>query len=134
MNCDIAIIGGGMVGASLAVAVAPLGLSVAVVEAIPHDSALQPSFDERTTALSNGSRRILEALGIWQTVESAATVIRKIHVSDQGRFGFARIDAEEQGLGAMGYVLPNRDLGRALWAQLQPAPRGSSARGAYCKS
>jgi 2-octaprenyl-6-methoxyphenol hydroxylase len=124
MNCDIAIIGGGMVGASLAVALAPLRLSVAVVEAVPFDSALQPSFDERTTALSNGSRHILEALNIWQAVEAAATPIRKIHVSDQGRFGFARIDAAEQGLKAMGYVVPNRALGRALWMQLQ----GGAAR------
>jgi 2-octaprenyl-6-methoxyphenol hydroxylase len=116
---DIAIVGGGMVGASLAVALAPLGLKIALVEAVPHDSASQPSFDERTTALSNGSRRILETLGVWSGVQSLATPIRKIHVSDQGRFGFARIDAAEQGLPAMGYVVPNRALGMALWPRLQ---------------
>ena len=112
-----------MVGASLAVALAPLGLKVALVEAIPHDSASQPSFDERTTALSNGSRRILDTLDVWAGVDSSATPIRKIHVSDQGRFGFARIDAAEQGLAAMGYVVPNRALGQALWARL-PAGAG----------
>ncbi len=116
---DIAIVGGGMVGASLAVALAPLGLRVALIEAVPHDSASQPSFDERTTALSNGSRRILETLGVWPEVEATATPIRKIHVSDQGRFGFARIDSREQGLDAMGYVVPNRALGSALWTRLQ---------------
>jgi 2-octaprenyl-6-methoxyphenol hydroxylase len=116
---DIAIVGGGMVGASLAAALAPLGLKLALVEAVPHDSASQPSFDERTTALSNGSRRILETLGVWPGVSSLATPIRKIHVSDQGRFGFARIDAAEQGLTAMGYVVPNRALGAALWSRLQ---------------
>jgi 2-octaprenyl-6-methoxyphenol hydroxylase len=116
---DIAIVGGGMVGASLAVALAPLGLKVALVEAIAHDSAMQPSFDERTTALSNGSRRIFETLGLWPDVQPMATPIRKIHVSDQGRFGFARIDAAEQGLAAMGYVVPNRALGAALWSRLQ---------------
>jgi 2-octaprenyl-6-methoxyphenol hydroxylase len=115
---DIAIVGGGMVGASLAVALEGLGLRVALIEAVPHDSALQPSFDERTTALSNGSRRILETLGVWGAVSGAATPIRKIHVSDQGRFGFARVDAAEQGLPAMGYVVPNRSLGAALWARL----------------
>jgi 2-octaprenyl-6-methoxyphenol hydroxylase len=119
MKCDVAIIGGGMVGASLAVALAPLGIRVAVVEAVPHDSALQPSFDERTTALSNGSRRILESLGTWTAMSASATAIRKIHVSDQGAFGFARIDAAEQGLDAMGYVVPNRVLGRTLWTQLK---------------
>ena len=52
-------------------------------------------------------------------MSSSATPIRKIHVSDQGRFGFARIDAAEQGLAAMGYVVPNRILGTALWSKLQ---------------
>jgi 2-octaprenyl-6-methoxyphenol hydroxylase len=118
---DIAIVGGGMVGASLAVSLEGLGLRVALIEAVPHDSASQPSFDERTTALSNGSRRILETLGVWAAVSGAATPIRKIHVSDQGRFGFARVDAAEQGLAAMGYVVPNRSLGAALWARLSPS-------------
>jgi 2-octaprenyl-6-methoxyphenol hydroxylase len=116
---DITIVGGGMVGASLAVALAPLGVKIALVETIPHDSAAQPSFDERTTALSNGSRRILETIGAWGDLSPSATPIRKIHVSDQGRFGFARIDAAEQGLTAMGYVVPNRALGAALWSRLQ---------------
>jgi 2-octaprenyl-6-methoxyphenol hydroxylase len=116
---DIAIVGGGMVGASLGVALTPLGLKVALVEAVAHDSASQPSFDERTTALSNGSRRILETLGVWSDVQAQATPIRKIHVSEQGRFGFARIDAAEQGLEAMGHVVPNRALGAALWPRLR---------------
>jgi 2-octaprenyl-6-methoxyphenol hydroxylase len=118
---DIAIVGGGMVGASLAVSLQGLGLRVALIEAVPHDSGSQPSFDERTTALSNGSRRILETLGVWAALSGAATPIRKIHVSDQGRFGFARLDAAEQGLAAMGYVVPNRSLGTALWARLSPS-------------
>jgi 2-octaprenyl-6-methoxyphenol hydroxylase len=115
---DIAIVGGGMVGASLAVALDGLGLRIALIEAFPYDAASQPSFDERTTALSNASRRILDTLGVWAALEGAATPIRKIHVSDQGRFGFARIDAADQNLSAMGYVVPNRSLGSALWAPL----------------
>jgi 2-octaprenyl-6-methoxyphenol hydroxylase len=115
---DIAIVGGGMVGATLGAALAPLGLRMALIEAVPHDSGASPSFDERTTALSNGSRQILETLGVWPHVQSSATRIAKIHISDQGRFGFARIDAAEQGLAAMGYVVPNRELGRALWPRL----------------
>jgi 2-octaprenyl-6-methoxyphenol hydroxylase len=107
-----------MVGASLAVALDGLGVRMALIEAFPHDSASSPSFDERTTALSNGSRRILDTLGVWPAVSAAATPIRKIHISDQGRFGFARVDAAEQGLSAMGYVVPNRALGAALWSPL----------------
>jgi 2-octaprenyl-6-methoxyphenol hydroxylase len=116
---DIAIAGGGMVGASLAVALEGLGVRTALIEAVPYGAAAQPSFDERTTALSNGSRRILETLGVWSDVASAATPIAKIHVSDRGHFGFARIDAREQGLAALGYVVPNRALGAALWRRLE---------------
>jgi 2-octaprenyl-6-methoxyphenol hydroxylase len=118
VSFDVAIVGGGMVGATLGVALAPLNLRVAIIEAIPHNAAAQPSFDERTTALSNGSRRILETLGVWPALSALATPIAKIHVSEQGRFGFARIDAAEQGLSAMGYVVANRDLGNALWSRL----------------
>jgi 2-octaprenyl-6-methoxyphenol hydroxylase len=118
MTFDVAIVGGGMVGATLAAALAPLNLRVVLIEAIPHNAAAQPSFDERTTALSNGSRRILETIGVWPALDALATPIAKIHVSDQGRFGFARIDAREQGLAAMGYVLPNRALGSVLWSRL----------------
>src|SRR3984885_15970905 len=118
MSFDVAIVGGGMGGATLGVGLAPLNLRVAIIEAIAYNAAAQPSFDERTTALSNGSRRILETIGVWAGLDAAASAIRKIHVSDQGRFGFARIDAAEQGLAAMGYVVPNRALGNALWARL----------------
>ncbi len=115
---DIAVVGGGMVGASLAAALEGLDVRAALIEAIPHDAPTQPSFDERTTALSNGSRRILETLGVWSAVAPAATAIARIHVSDRGHFGFARIDAAEQGLKSLGHVVPNRALGGALWSKL----------------
>lgn len=111
-----------MIGASLAVALAPLGLRVALIESAPVGSESQPSFDERTTALSNGSRRIYESMGVWPAVAHEATPIRRIHVSDRGRFGFARIDAAEQGVAALGYVLANRALGAALWNRLTSCP------------
>ena len=105
MKCDVALCGGGLVGATLALALAELGLSVVLIEAHPFGTFGQPSFDDRTTALSNGSRRIFEALGVWPLLEREATAIRRIHVSDRGRFGFARLDAAEQGLGALGFVV-----------------------------
>jgi 2-octaprenyl-6-methoxyphenol hydroxylase len=120
---DIVIAGGGMVGASLAVTLLPLGLRVAMIETTALESAQQPSFDERTTALSNGSRNVLTGIGLWPGLAPQATPIRRIHVSDRGRFGFARIDAAEQGVEALGYVLPNRALGAALWARLERQPR-----------
>jgi 2-octaprenyl-6-methoxyphenol hydroxylase len=119
---DVAIAGGGMVGASLGAALAPLRLRVALIESVPLQSESQPSFDERTTALSNGSRHILTSMGVWETVAPEAAPIRRIHVSDQGRFGFARIDAAEEGVAALGFVLPNRVLGAALWERLARVP------------
>jgi 2-octaprenyl-6-methoxyphenol hydroxylase len=115
---DVAIAGGGLVGASLALALAKLQLKVALIEAAPFGAADQPSFDDRSTALSNGSRRIFEALGVWPLIEREATAIRRIHVSDQGRFGFTRIDAKEQGLSALGFIVVNRVMGAALWRRL----------------
>lgn len=115
---DVAIAGGGLVGASLALALAPLGLRVALVEAGVPGALEHPSFDERTTALANGSVRVFRSLGVWQHMEREATPIRRIHVSDQGRFGAARVDAGEQGLEALGWVVPNRVIGAALWEGL----------------
>jgi 2-octaprenyl-6-methoxyphenol hydroxylase len=116
---DLAIVGGGLVGASLALALAPLGLRIALLEAVPPGGGDQhPSFDERTTALANGTVRAFRTLGVWAAMEREAETIRKIHVSEQGRFGVARIDATEQGLEALGYVVPNRVIGAALWEAL----------------
>ncbi len=117
-HCDVAVCGGGLVGATLALALAEIGLDVVLIEAQPFGTFGQPSFDERTTALSNGSRRIFAALGVWPLLEREATAIRRIHISDRGRFGFARLDAAEQGLNALGFVVVNRAMGAALWQRL----------------
>ncbi|HEY0683173.1 MAG TPA: 2-octaprenyl-6-methoxyphenyl hydroxylase [Steroidobacter sp.] len=119
---DVAIAGGGLVGASLALALAQLRLRIALIEAAPFGAADQPSFDDRSTALSNGSRRVFEGLGVWPLIEREATAIRRIHVSDQGRFGFTRIDAKEQGLNELGFVVVNRAMGAALWRRLSAEP------------
>ena len=119
---DLAIVGGGMVGASLAAALAGTGLSLALIESLPPEAEGHTSFDTRTTALGNASRRILESLGIWGELAAQAAPIRAIHVSDAGRFGFARLAASEQGLEAFGYVVPNAQLGAALWGRLRNTP------------
>ena len=115
---DIVIAGGGMIGSSLALALAPLGLRVAIVEVVPRAASSQPSFDDRSTALSRSTQRMFEAMGLWGDVLAAATPITHIHVSDRGRFGFARIDAQEQGVEALGYVVINRVLGGVLQRSL----------------
>ncbi len=118
---DVAIIGGGLVGASLALGLAGTGVRALLVESVAPDSAAQPSFDERTTALGNASRRIFQGLGVWEEISRDAAAIRAIHVSDAGRFGFARLNAVEHGIDAFGYVVPNRVIGTALWRRLAGA-------------
>ena len=118
MKVDVAIVGGGMVGASLALGLRGLGVSVLLVEGVAPGASAQPSFDDRTTALGNASRRIFASLGVWSDIAPRAAGIRTIHVSDAGRFGFARLRAQEQGIEAFGYVVANRVIGAALWQKL----------------
>ena len=122
-RCDVAIAGGGMVGLSLAAALAELPLDVVVIEPVAPDAELQPSFDSRTTALSNGSRRVLEGIGAWAPIASRATAIQRIHVSERGRFGTAILTAEEQGVAALGHTIENRLLGQALRERVAGFPR-----------
>jgi 2-octaprenyl-6-methoxyphenol hydroxylase len=96
---------------------------VVLIEAVPLDGAGQPSFDDRTTALGNGSRRIFEALGVWRHLAAHAGPVREIRVSDAGRFGAAGLCAADQGLEALGYVVSNRHIGAALWQELAQRPQ-----------
>lgn len=120
---DVVIVGGGMVGASLALALQDSPLRVLSVEAHPPGTEGQPSFDDRTSGLGNGARRILATLGAWPGIAAAAEPIRSIHVSDAGQFGFVRLDAAEQGLEAFGYTVSNRHIGAVLWRRLRAAGR-----------
>jgi 2-octaprenyl-6-methoxyphenol hydroxylase len=111
---DLLIVGGGMVGASLAHAVSRQGFRIGVIEAWPLDSSAQPSFDDRVIALSWGSRIILEAMGVWPAVSTAAEPILDIHISDRGHFGFTHMNHSREGVEALGYVVTARALGEAL--------------------
>lgn len=122
-RCDVAIAGGGMVGLSLAAALGKLPFDVAVIEPVAPQADQQPSFDSRTTALSNGSRRVLEGIGAWSGIASQATPIRRIHVSERGSFGTAVLTAEEQHVAALGHTIENRLLGRALHDRVAASPR-----------
>ncbi|MDO8705277.1 MAG: 2-octaprenyl-6-methoxyphenyl hydroxylase [Sulfuricaulis sp.] len=111
---DILIIGGGLVGASLACALRASKLRIGVIEAVPLAASSQPSYDDRTLALAYGSKRIFESMGVWQDIAPDATPIERIHISDRGHFGVTRLAATEAGLPALGYVVANRVLGAAL--------------------
>jgi 2-octaprenyl-6-methoxyphenol hydroxylase len=121
---DLAIIGGGLVGGSLACALRGTGLRVCSIEAVAADAASQPSYDERVIALAWGSRRILEGIGLWGHIAPGAEAIHQIHVSERGGFGFARLDRAEQGVDALGYVAPARLLGAAIRGALAGVGQG----------
>src|SRR3989304_3240817 len=123
LNYDILIIGGGLVGGSLACALRIFPLRIAVVEAVPLAASAQPSYDDRTLALAYGSKRIFESLLVWDAVAPDATPIDRIHISDRGHFGVPRLSAADAGLPALGYVGANRRLGAALLGGLQEAPQ-----------
>jgi 2-octaprenyl-6-methoxyphenol hydroxylase len=109
-NYDIAIIGGGPVGAALALALRDSKLKVCVLEARPADSASQ---DARALALSYGSRLLLARLGVWDALRDVSP-IRTIHISQKQSFGRAVLHAEELNVPELGYVLPYPALQDAL--------------------
>ena len=112
---DIAIIGGGPVGAALALALRNSKLKVCVLEARPADSA---SSDARALALSYGSRLLLDRLGVWDALQDISP-IRSIHISQKQSFGRAVLRAGELNVPELGYVLPYPALQDALTAALQ---------------
>ncbi len=135
---DIILIGGGMVGASAAIALSqlffqqktlsvnpqalssqPQALKIAVVEAFEPNLAASPSFDQRAVALSAASVAILKSLGLWSQIAPLACGIDHIHVSNRGHFGFTRLDAKDYEVEALGHVIPLDQTGPILWQAMQ---------------
>ena len=119
---DVLIIGGGLVGSSLAIALAPLGLDVGLVEASPA-GALPAVFDQRNLSFAEATVHALDALGVLTLLRAPTGRIRRIHVSRAGDFGRIRLDAEDHGREAFGRVVVARDFGEALEARLAMLPR-----------
>jgi 2-octaprenyl-6-methoxyphenol hydroxylase len=126
---DLVIVGGGMVGASfccaLEQALGDTSLSILVIEAISPNAntTKQSSFDARSTALSFGSRKFLEGIGLWEELDDAVSAIHEIQVSDRGRLGCVEINRDEQGVEALGYVVENKRLGQVLNARLNESKK-----------
>lgn len=122
-RCDIAIIGGGLVGASLALALqqgaVQRGWRIVMIEPVAPQSAYQPSFDARSSAISYGSRLLYERLGLWQQIAERAEPMTHIEVSEQGSFGVTHLDAAAEGVPALGYVVENAWLGHCLIGALE---------------
>ncbi|MCS2159690.1 2-octaprenyl-6-methoxyphenyl hydroxylase [Scandinavium sp. H11S7] len=122
---SVIIVGGGMTGATLALAISHLSagkLPVHLVEAVAPDSQAHPGFDARAIALAAGTCQQLARVGIWQVLRECATVIRTVHVSDRGHAGFVTLDADDYSLPALGQVVELHDVGQRLFALLRKAP------------
>jgi len=125
IDFDLIIIGGGLVGASLACALsqAESSLRIAIVEAFPFksdDSEYQPAFDARSVALSYTSKQVFEGIGLWSSINKlGVAAIKKIHISDRGHAGITRLNAEDENVEALGYVVETRVIGKALFDTLK---------------
>jgi 2-octaprenyl-6-methoxyphenol hydroxylase len=112
---DVIIVGGGIVGMTLALILANSSLDIALVEATTLLAKQSPA-GQRTLALAYSSRFIFEWIGVWDSLLESACPIQKIHVSDQGNFSSLSISSEEEKLPALGYVLPAQNIDSVLSA------------------
>jgi len=109
---DILIIGGGLTGATLMIALASAGFTTRLVEVMPFLARTRHDFDARTIALAPASVRILQMLKVWPLLEKYATIIDTIHVSEQKRFGHACLQREKNS--PLGYVVEMQHIHSAL--------------------
>jgi 2-octaprenyl-6-methoxyphenol hydroxylase len=110
-----------MVGASAALGLSQMGLNVVMVDAFSFSEEIPdytPSYDVRSTALSWGTREILEQLNVWHLMAEHACPIEQVHVSEKGRFGTTRMNAKDYNQEALGYVVPNQCIGQSLLSQV----------------
>lgn len=115
---DLVIIGGGLVGASLAHALVDSRLKIAMIDQLPAENLYSPALDNRGLALAYNSVQILAKLNIWPKLLSQAYPISMVHVSEQGSFGFTKLTADKFNLPALGYVVSASLLGSALLTDL----------------
>lgn len=129
MQQEVIIVGGGMVGLSLALMLAKANMGVKLLEAIKYpnydDANLAPyhsSFDARNSALSRRSVQIYQELGLWNALQEHATPILEVHITEQGSFGKARLKAEQEKVESFGQVIENAWLGRVLLMEVRKQP------------
>ncbi|AXF46031.1 2-octaprenyl-6-methoxyphenyl hydroxylase [Acinetobacter johnsonii] len=129
MQQEVIIVGGGMVGLSLALMLAKQNIAVKLLEAIKYpnydDENLAPyhsSFDARNSALSRRTVQIYQELGLWSALQEHATPILEVNITEQGSFGKARLKAEQEKVESFGQVIENAWLGRVLLTEVQKQP------------
>ncbi|AXY56161.1 FAD-dependent oxidoreductase [Acinetobacter chinensis] len=126
MQQEVIIVGGGMVGLSLALMLAKAKIGVKLLEAIRYpdydDADLAPyhsSFDARNSALSRRTVQIYQELGLWDALQEHATPILEVNITEQDSFGKARLKAEQEKVESFGQVIENAWLGRVLLTEVK---------------
>lgn len=112
---DVVIVGGGLVGGTLAVALAQQNFDVVVIDRESPEELLKPDLDGRTTAVSYGSKLIFDQLGIWDKVEHAAEPILDIRVFERDSPWAVYYDHQDVGDVPMGYIVENRVLRQGIF-------------------
>ena len=122
---SVIIAGGGMTGATLALAISHLtqgALPVTLIEAIAPGERAHPGYDGRAIALAAGTCQQLAAINLWPALVDCATPITHVHVSDRGHAGFVNIHAADYGVSALGNVVELHETGNRLYQLLRKAP------------
>ncbi len=115
---DVAIVGGGLLGATLADLLSRQKLRVALIEQTPFTTEKPFDNDARSLALSYGTRSVLERWGLWTDLVSHTAAIKHIHISERGRLAQVRLDHAQERVPALGYVIENGSLGQVLWKRI----------------
>lgn len=121
MDFDLLIVGGGLAGNCLALALKNSGLKIAIIEAQEREVLQSATIGDRALALAAGTVDALKTLNLWQGIEHAATPIAQIHISDKGHFGKTRLCAKKENVDALGYVITARDLETHIADQIETA-------------
>lgn len=126
MQQEVIIVGGGMVGLSLALMLSKTNIQVKLLEAIKypdyddeHLAAYHSTFDARNSALSRRTVQIYQELGLWDALQQHATPILEVNITEQGSFGKARLKAAQEKVESFGQVIENAWLGRVLLAEVK---------------
>jgi 2-octaprenyl-6-methoxyphenol hydroxylase len=118
MDAEVLIVGGGMVGTTLAVALASAGVSVAIIDRDTPERIAAPARDGRASAIASGSQAVLDVLGVWPRVARAAQPILEVRVSDTESLLFLHYDHRNLGDRPLGAIVENHVIRGALNARL----------------
>ncbi len=119
LHVDVLIVGGGLVGGTLACALGEAGLTVAVIEIGDPNEALAAGFDGRASAVALSSRRLLEGIGVWSKMEGEASPILDIRVTEGKSRLFLHYDHREVGDEPLGHMVENRFIRRAILERMR---------------